>query len=279
MTTRALVLGGGGTAGIAWETGVLAGLAESGVDVRGADLVVGTSAGSAVAAQVASGLPFDQLVARQVDPARQSREITPTVDVAELLAAMQEVDAEAAEPVQQWRKLGELALSTDTVAEADRLTVIESRLPVHEWPDRAMRLVAVDAATGEPAVFDKDSGVSLVDAVAASCAVPGVWPPVTIGTARYMDGGVRSIENADLAAGYNRVLVLQAMEMPGTDTLGRQIEHLRAGGSAVEVIRTDEASRAAIGVNPLDPETRAPACRAGVAQGRAEAARISAFWL
>jgi NTE family protein len=71
---RALVLGGGGVAGIAWMTGLLAGLADAGQDVTGADLLVGTSAGAAVAAQVGSGLSLDALFARQTDPALQARE-------------------------------------------------------------------------------------------------------------------------------------------------------------------------------------------------------------
>ena len=64
------------------------------------------------------------------------------------------------------------------------------------------------ADNGEFVAFEKSSGVSLVDAVAASCAVPGVWPPVTINGRRYIDGGMRSAVNADLAAGYERVVVL-----------------------------------------------------------------------
>ncbi len=271
------MLGGGGTAGVAWETGILAGLAESGVDVLDADVVIGTSAGSAVAAQVTSGLPWDRLVAGQTDPARQARELTPTVDIAAMMTRMTEL---AALPVgvQRWRQVGAWALAAEVVPEADRRAVIADRLPVHEWPERALRIVAMDAASGEPAVFDSGSGVDLVDAVAASCAVPGVWPPVTVGGARYMDGGVRSGENADLAAGHDRVLVLQVLELPGMDTLAEQIGQLRAAGSAVEVIRTDEASREAVGANPLDPATRIPACRAGLAQGRAAAARIAEFW-
>ena len=274
MTTRALVLGGGGTAGIAWETGILAGLAESGVDVLDADLVVGTSAGSAVAAQVTSGLPWDRLVAGQVDPVVQARELTPTMDVPALIARMTEL-AEVPDGPERWHEIGEWALTAVTVSEADRRTVIESRLPKHDWPDRDLRIVALDAATGEPRVFDRNSGVPLVDAVAASCAVPGVWPPVTIGSARYMDGGVRSGENADLAAGYDRVLVLQVLDLTGLGTLTDQVTQLRAGGATVEVIN---ASADVIGPNPLDPATRAPACRAGVVQGRSEADRIAAFW-
>lgn len=59
----------------------------------------------------------------------------------------------------------------------------------------------MDARTGEFAVFDSSGEASLVDAVGASCAVPGVWRPVTIGNRRFMDGGVRSIANADELAG------------------------------------------------------------------------------
>jgi NTE family protein len=280
--TRALVLGGGGVAGVAWETGVLAGLAESGVDVLDADLVVGTSAGSTVAAQVTGGVPLEELLARQADPARQRPELTPNADVTALLAHFAEASGKAKDGPDLLRGIGELALFTNTVPEEDRLAVIRDRLPSHEWPARAVRITAVDTATGELVVFDRDSGVSLVDAVAASCAVPGVWPAVTIDGRRYMDGGIRSGENADLAAGFDTVLVLQVLELSagqhwGMD-LDTQVRTLRAGGSAVEVITADEASAAAFTTNPLDPATRVPSALAGVAQGRAEAARIRAFW-
>jgi NTE family protein len=275
---HALVLGGGGLAGIAWEIGLLAGLEEAGLRLRGADLVVGTSAGSAVAAQLASGLPLTELLARQVDPAKQAPEIPADIDpekMAALFGQDQELPLDRAALRTQ---ICRIALLTETVAEADRRRVIEARVPVDAWPDgQRLLIVAVDANTGEDRVFDRDSGVSLVDAVAASCAVPGVWPPVTIGGTRYVDGGVRSAENADLAAGHEVVLVLQAMELPGVPDLDEQVESLRSQGSTVLVVKPDEDVLAAMGTNPLDPAIRTATAEAGRRQGIASAASVSAF--
>src|ERR1700723_3006889 len=95
---------------------------------------------------------------------------------------------------------GGLALRVETVPEAKRRAVIAGRLPQHSWPSRRLAVVAVEANTGDVRVFDKDSGADLVDGGTASCAIPGIWPPVTIGGSRYIDGGARSVVNADLAA-------------------------------------------------------------------------------
>jgi NTE family protein len=268
----ALVLGGGGVAGIAWMTGLLTGLAEAGADLTGADLIIGTSAGANVAAQVGSGLPLVDLYARQADPGRQAREIAVDLDLEQVGAEMVTVmgEAESAQEIQ--RRMGAWALAADTVPEPTRRAVVEGRLPSHEWPERAIKLVAVEASTGETAVFDRESTVSLVDAVAASSAVPGVWPPVTIGTRRYVDGGVRSADNADLAVGWSEIVIVSPL---GFDSplplmpLREVVATLREGGSAVTVLTPDAASAAAIGANPLDPATRTPAAQAGLAQGRA----------
>ncbi|MFS4105063.1 patatin-like phospholipase family protein [Streptomyces sp. PD-S100-1] len=270
--TEALVLGGGGVGGIAWITGLLAGLADKGQDVTGADLIVGTSAGSAVAAQLGSGLSLEELYARQAEPSSQTAEIMAELDL-EAFAAQLGAALASGDGPQLRRAVGELALRAETVPEAERRAVIESRLPRHAWPTRRLRIVAVDARSGEARVFDATSGVSLVDAVAASCAVPGVWPPVTIGGRRYVDGGVRSMANADFAAGASRVLVIVPMgtvePFPSETPLERTLADLRAQGAEVAVIEPDEASKAAIGTNPLDPATRTPAAEAGRAQGRA----------
>lgn len=271
--TQALVLGGGGVAGIAWMTGLLAGLADAGQDVSGAEMLVGTSAGASAAAQLASGLSLDELFARQADPARQAAEIAAQADLenfaAQFAAAL---DGVRGFPAMR-RAVGEVALAAATVPEPQRRAVIESRLPSRDWPGRVLKIVAVDAATGEPRVFVRHDGVSLVDAVAASSAVPGVWPPVTIGGRRYIDGGVRSCDNADYAAGADRVLVISPLDgtdlLPGEMPRSRAVQKLRAGGAQVAVAGPDEASRAAMGANPLDPATRGPAARAGRAQGRA----------
>ncbi|MFI9804505.1 patatin-like phospholipase family protein [Streptomyces sp. NPDC052301] len=270
--TEALVLGGGGVGGIAWMTGLLAGLADSGQDVSGAGLLVGTSAGSAVAAQLGSGLSLEELYARQVDPALQAAEIMAEMDLEKFAAEIGAATGSAASVPELRRAVGRVALGSRTVPEPERRAVIESRLPSHGWPERALKVVAVDAGSGEPRVFDRDSGVPLVDAVAASCAVPGVWPPVTIGERRYIDGGVRSIANADLAAGAERVLVVVPLGVtepfPSEQPLEASVARLRAQGAEVVLIAPDEASTAAIGDNALDPSTRGPAAETGRTQGR-----------
>ncbi|MFG2353308.1 patatin-like phospholipase family protein [Streptomyces sp. NPDC048521] len=271
--TEALVLGGGGVGGIAWLTGLLAGLADGGQDVTGADLLVGTSAGSTVAAQVGSGLSLEELYARQVDPALQAAEIMAEMDLEKFAAEIGTAIGSTADVPEVRRAVGRMALGARTVSERERRAVIESRLPSHGWPERALKVVAVDAESGEPRVFDGTSGVPLVDAVAASCAVPGVWPPVTIGARRYVDGGVRSIANVDLAAGADRVLVLVPLgttePFPSEQPLEPSVAELRARGAEVVLVAPDEASAAAIGDNALDPATRRPAAEAGRTQGRA----------
>jgi NTE family protein len=270
---QALVIGGGGVAGIAWITGLLAGLADVAQDVTpGADVIIGTSAGATVAAQLGSGLSLEELFARQVDAALQSRELMAVIDWAKFAADLQPYISASNTPTEQLRNFGRFALDADTVPEQQRLAVIESRLPSREWPAKPTKLIAVDCGSGELAVFEAASGVSLVDAVAASAAVPGAWPPVTIEGRRYMDGGVRSADNADLAAGAQRVIVISPMGMdsplPSPMPLREVLTSLKDGGATVIVISPDEASVAAIGTNALDPATRVPAATAGRAQGR-----------
>ena len=270
---HALVLGGGGVAGIAWMTGLFLGLAEAGQDLADAGVVIGTSAGANVAAQLGSGLSLNELYERQVDPARQSRELMAVIDWEKFAADLEPYMAGASTPAEQLRNFGRFALEADTVAEPERIAVIESRLPSRDWPVTPTRLTAVDCVSGELAVFDASSGVSLVEAVAASSAVPGIWPPVTIGGRRYMDGGVRSSDNADLAAGADRVIVISPLgldsPLPTPMPLREVLAGLKAGGAAVTLISPDEVSVAAIGTNALDPATRVPAATAGRAQGRA----------
>ena len=160
-----------------------------------------------------------------------------------------------------------------------RRAIIESRLPSRAWPERRLIVVGVDASTGEVCCFDRSSGVELVDAVAASCAVPGVWPPVTIEGRRYIDGGVRSTTNVDAARGMGRILVLAPFpDIPGPwhPSLPDQLAALRP--AQTHLILADGASLAGFGANPLDPATRAPSARAGRAQGRAAAAAVREFW-
>ena len=269
---EALVLGGGGVAGIAWITGLLAGLAEAGQDVSGAGLLVGTSAGATVAAQLGSGLSLDELYARQAEPDRQCAELMAELDMESLGAQMATALGDTTTFTEMRRAIGALSLAAETVPESERRAVIEGRLPSPEWPERALKIVAVDAETGEPRVFDNASGVSLVDAVAASCAVPGIWPPTTIEGHRYVDGGVRSAMNADYATGASRVLLIlplgQAELVASEKPLPEALADLRAAGAEIAILEPDEPSLAAIATNPLDPASRTPAAKAGRAQGQ-----------
>jgi NTE family protein len=278
---RALVLGGGGVTGIAWEIGVLAGLHEHGVDVRVADRTIGTSAGAAVAAQVTSGATFDELVARQRTPASESKEIAAELDL-EVLASIFAVlfDAEL-EPDERRARVGAAALAAPTVPEAVRLEAIAARLPNPDWPDPEAHhvvLTAVDAGSGAFVTFDASADVALVDAVAASCAVPGVWPPVSIGGRRFIDGGVRSATNADLVAGEDHVLLLTPMNPALVPGQADELAALRASGSDVVVIQADVDALAAMGDNPLDPAFRSAAVDSGLRQGRAAADGLAAVW-
>jgi NTE family protein len=278
---RALVLGGGGVAGIAWETGILQGIAdESPAAARAlldSDVLVGTSAGSAVVAQIGSGRSLEDLFARQVG--EESAEIDPGVGVDAVtdlfLAALSQPDATVP---QKRQRIGTVALATETVAEPVRRAVIARRLPAHAWPDRALRVTAIDIATGDVAVFDRDSGVDLVDAVAASCAVPGAWPPVTIGDRRYMDGGIGSTVNLNVADDCDVVVVLvpAGVSAPSPFGAGPGAEVAAFGGMALGIF-ADHTSLAAFGPNALDPRSRIGSAEAGRAQGRREAAGVAAF--
>lgn len=277
MTDTALVMGGGGVTGIAWELGMLAGLAERGVDLTTADLVVGTSAGSVVGAQITTGVDVEERYTAQLaDPTGETAAALGLTTVLRYgLAAVGTRDPQRARA-----RLGRLALRTRTVPEADRIAVIAERLPVHTWPERALRVTAVDVHTGEAVVLDRDAGVPLVEAVAASCAVPGVWPPITTGGRRLMDGGMRSPVNADIAAGYSRVVVLAPITrgfgpMVG---VGRQIAALRRAGARVALVAPDAAALQAIGRNVLDPARRAGSARAGRAQAHAVVAEVAGVW-
>src|SRR3984885_13896378 len=293
---RALVLGGGGAAGNAWLIGVIAGLFEAGLDVTEADLIIATSAGSTAAAQITSATPTELLAGilaaapqQRTGPAGSDGGRVPIGPVSDHMEITSRIIAAAEDAADMRRRLGAAALEMDATSDGSgqarwRATVA-ARLPSHRWPERTVLITAVDALTGEPVVFDRHSGVDLVDAVAASTANGFGVPPYGIGDRRYIDGGYRrSSENADLAAGYGRVLVLSPFGGRTRDPLdwgmhlAAQVDELRAGGSRVETVFPDSDSRNAIGSNLMDLSTRQPAARAGYDQGRALAERLTEFW-
>lgn len=284
MIRRALVLGSGGNAAIAWQIGVIAGMADAGIDVRDADLIVGTSAGSIVAAQITSGLSLEELFQRQVDPRLQLGEPLPPIDFVRWRAELARAKEASEGPTEFLRRIGSLAPVTPTT-QIDRRNLIVRRLPAHTWPERLVLIVAVNADSGERRVFDRTGDVEIVDAVTASCAVAGIWPAVAIKGHRYIDGGFYSLESADLAANAERVLILT---LPGgvpplcVASLNAGMNTLRKHGAQVEVVHPDAASQAAfasVGGNLLDPAVREKAARAGREQGRQVVGlRVSTLW-
>lgn len=277
-TGKALVLGGGGVTGIAWEIGMLTGLADAGIDLTEADLVIGTSAGSVVGVDVRSGATLAGLYEVQTRPPGDTEVYAKmgAATMARYLRAM----VFSARPETARARVGKMALRARTEPEEVRRKVIESRLPTFDWPAGRLRITAVEAATGRFTVFDAASGVGLLDAVGASCAVPGIWPPVTINGKRYIDGGMRSAANADLASGCERVVVIAplAQGFGVIESLARQTARLARQGSSVAVITPSAAARKAIGKNVLDPARRPDAARAGYAQAASEAAAVRAVW-
>ncbi|MGA8845431.1 MAG: patatin-like phospholipase family protein [Nocardioides sp.] len=284
---RGLVLGGGGITGIAWETGLLHGLAERGVDLTTADRIVGTSAGSIVGAQITSDLGLEELYRRQLLPPADLGD--GDVDVASI--GLGTVAAFAISLLQSrgdlarfGRVLGARAVRasargrTPTVQE--RYAQVDKRIGGLTWAERDLLVTAVDVATGELMTFGPQGHrpeVSLEDAVNASCAVPCVYPPIPIGTELYIDGGVRSGSNADLVGGCTRVVALTPGDraVGPLRTAGQQLRHL---GVDHLVITPDEDSLTAIGKNVLDPAARAPSARAGYAQAAAEVELLRDLW-
>ena len=264
-----LVLGGGGSAGVGWETGVLFGLARAGVDVTAAAHVVGTSAGAIVGARLRSrtGLP-DWFEAVQLPSASSGAE----VDYPSLEQRWAQTTAGAASAVEARQRIADLALATPTIPAAARRAEIAAMLPGTAWPDAPLTVTVVNGATGALVTLTRSSGVELVDAVAASCAVPGVWPPVVIGGEPYVDGAVRSPTNADVAGEEaTRVLVI-APALPATG-IDRELRRLPAGVRCT-VITPDPTSAAAFGANPLDPRTSPAAAREGLRQGSVAAEAV-----
>src|SRR6185437_7247933 len=295
LVTKALVLSGGGSVGIAWEIGVAAGLARAGVDVRDADFITGTSAGSAVGAQLALHRNLDDLVSRQ----RQIGGISAQgssgngaggpggEQMAKLFAVMTQAMRSEGPAEARRAAIGRFALDADALPE-ERFVASFRYLKGETWPGQ-FTCTAVDALSGEFTVWDARAGAELDRAVASSCAVPGLFAPVTINGRRYIDGGMRSGTNADLARGHDRVLIISLLgagaAASGRNTrftpagqLDSEIAALTESGSAVEVINADEASARALGINLMDRSAIPAAVDEGIRQGESEASRLRKFW-
>jgi NTE family protein len=260
MTRTALVLGGGGITGIAWELGLLKGLADAGVDVTGADTVIGTSAGSVVGAQVTGERSLDEVFATQLAP--PDHEIGAKVGRATMLRLVPPMLIPGSEE-RKLRRIGRMSMRAHPPGGAERIEVIRSRLGEVTWPDRDLRITAVEAETGRFVVFDRASGVDLLYAVAASCAVPLVWPAVAVNGRHYVDGGMRSTANVDLARGADVVIVLAPLPQAFSRATSVRAQLERTGARGWVVATPDEQALVDIGRKVLDPAKRADAARSG----------------
>ena len=285
---RALVLGGGGYAASAWETGLITGMADVDLDVRNADLFVGTSSGSRVALHLASGVAHEDAYQRRLQPGPPSSERAPVVDWVGLRDGVVRAKQSGGSSTEILRRIGSLALAAASgTSGPSRREVVAAQLPMETWPEKRVLIAAVNAETGERRAFDSNSGIDLVDAVIASTASFG-WPPTLFQGEHYIDGGSYSTNNADLATGFDRVMILAMKPPPGVPipsmslvSLEETVKTLQDNGALVEVIHPDENTLAALAAagGVMNPTISAPAASAGRVQGRSIVAeRIASFW-
>lgn len=294
------MLSGGGPVGIAWQTGLAAGLAANGVDLREADFILGTSAGSAVGAQLALGRDLAVVLERyrrapesdpnaEPSPGRRSGTAASPERMRELMRVMAESAAHDGTPEEARALIGRFALDAETGPEEDFVAGF-GYLADEPFPD-GYACTAVDAETGEFQRWDSSTGAPLDRAVASSCAVPGIFPPITIQGRRYIDGGMRSGTNADLAAGHAKVLIVtltsdeRARANPTDPRMARYLERMARerqvildAGGVTEVIGPDAASASVIGVNLMDGRLGPAAADAGFQQGQSIAAAVEDAW-
>ena len=284
-----MVLAGGGYVASSWEIGVATGLADAGIDIRDADLFVGTSAGARVALDLTSGAPLEHIYQRRAQPppagptgAPANAASTPAIDWARIKAGVDEAQRAGGTTAEILQRYGSLALEIAPEPQSHRRQAVAAQLPLQTWPHQRILITAVNVETGERRAFDSQTGIDLVDAIIATTASFGA-PPVPFEGQHYIDGGYHSSDNADLAIGCDRVLIIALRSPPGAMRLlpiDHSIDALRSAGAEVEVIHPDEETLAALAPTggQMNPASGAPAAIAGRLQGRRTAARLQSFW-
>jgi NTE family protein len=277
VSGRAVILGGGGVTGIAWQTGILQGLQDVGVELDKADAIIGTSAGSFAGAYLACGVVGEYF---DLQFTGEAAEIAASMSPESIEGFQKAIVEGGGDPEATGRGLGRMAIAAKTVPREVRARVVSARLPSTGWPAAPLKMTAIDAQTGELHLFDKDSGVALTTAAEASGAVPGLWPVVEALGRTWIDGGSYSAANAELGAFYDSVVVIAPVVagFPGQRGTLDEVADLRAAGIDVVLIHPDERASAAIGVNVFDPARSGPAAEAGRAQGQGVAPEVLEVW-
>lgn len=271
--STAVVLGGGGLAGIGWTIGALAALEEYGVlRLDSVDHVIGTSAGAAVATAAlqtgSAGVEYDKVVRKT----RRNDELAPVIALTDVMPDVMAIHGSEDSAAAKTKRLMRLSRERSGIDPSRRREAIAQRIEKDSWPIGRFDITAV-RSDGSRTVFTSESGVGLVDALTASCAVPGLWPVVQIDGEDYIDGGTFSLTNAELAHDADRVIVLQPMpELPAYATAERQEVLDRA-----LVIEPSERARAGFGSDPFDPDVRGLAAVLGYEDGLAAAPAVTSL--
>ncbi len=314
MARIGLVLGAGGAVGHAFHAGVLAALSdETGWDARDAEVVVGTSAGSLVGAFLRAGLAPTDIAARAGDetmsePGRRlvaraeaaTRHLPPIPDRPPRRSGLPVMSAPGAlvrAALQPWKARPAALAAAALPAGRISTEVIASGLrPLFDgWPDRSLWINAVELQTLRRVTFGRDPApvTDVASAVAASCAIPSFFTPVTIDGVRYVDGGVHSPTNADLVAGLGLDLVVISSPMSVARNavrlapdqparrlsrlaLTREVARVRRGGTPVITFQPTPADLEVMGLNAMDPSRVADVTRTVRASAHDRLARTDA---
>ena len=283
---RALVLGGGGQVGRAWQSGLMAKLLAEGINLQSADKIIGTSADSISGAQLALGIDLKKnfSILKEVSAGVHSPDALGYLNI--LMAKA----AQSSDPQHERQEMGHLALETENVSEDESLKRIQF-LKDQKWPANYYA-TAANALTGQFHLWDKDSGIPLLLGVGSSSALPTAWPPITINGVPYVDGGVRSMLNADLAVGHESVIVISCFALTLPDgyhneelevtnaCLQAEIDSLREQGANVTVITPNEEflKLTNYGANMRNLNLVSEAWQVGNRQAIQEIGRIDKLW-
>lgn len=279
MTNHALVLGGGGSYAIGWELGYLSALAEEGIEVRQLDLVIGTSGGAQAAAAITSNQNWEEIFQQQIVP--KSDEEPPHQDMGTIIAKYNEIAKKSTNSKDWLKNYSLFALENNKFDESIHLNRLKKRILVKEWPDNLM-ITAIDAKKSERVVFTAESKVEIHKAMSSSGSLPGVWPATTIGDRKYYDGGCHSMDNADLAIGAKKVLILSPnLPVVTPYTLDEAMKNLEENGSEVKLITPSQEvvdKLFELGGNTVDTKIRPEIAKIAKEQGKKEAAVIREFF-